>query len=377
MSIIQSKSKLQLAREEIQLAISQYGINTFEQVMVEIGLTNLQENPVIEEDVSLQEAGDYFIECETYQYYSTSSKKTYRSELSQYQRFVSSQYGCNQPSLKQSADRQIIMKYLSRYKGSNTMVKKKAFLRSFLRVTLGHYFHQSLDDYKNTLRLRPEAEDEEPKAFRKIQLAELLNLAQLSNHGFRNHAIVWVFMGSGIRLSELCKLQICDVLPTTQQIKIYPKMKEYQKEKRTISSLALLILTDYIEFTYSYCRQTLSLEEYRNLYIFSKDFGKTHLQPRAIQYIVKDLINKAKSIENKNLFCVHSFRHSFALYALESGVDIYMISKLLGHKSIETTDEYLKLFDYQLREVIDKNPIAMEEMKKLQQRMNTLCQESY
>lgn len=41
----------------------------------------------------------------------------------------------------------------------------------------------------------------------------------------------------------------------------------------------------------------------------------------------------------------HCARHSFAIMMLDAGVDLYTLSKLMGHKSIETTQIYAKILD--------------------------------
>jgi len=42
-------------------------------------------------------------------------------------------------------------------------------------------------------------------------------------------------------------------------------------------------------------------------------------------------------------FRVHDLRHSFASFYLSQGVDLYTVSKLLGHKNIATTTRYAHL----------------------------------
>lgn len=48
----------------------------------------------------------------------------------------------------------------------------------------------------------------------------------------------------------------------------------------------------------------------------------------------------------------HVSRHSFSQYALHMGLDIYTISKMLGHSDIKTTQAYLSQFD---EELVDKS----------------------
>jgi integrase len=52
----------------------------------------------------------------------------------------------------------------------------------------------------------------------------------------------------------------------------------------------------------------------------------------------------------------HKARHTFATLALSSGVDLYTVSKLLGHKSVVTTSVYAKVVDETKKEAIAKLP---------------------
>ena len=54
------------------------------------------------------------------------------------------------------------------------------------------------------------------------------------------------------------------------------------------------------------------------------------------------------------LLLMHTARHSFAMLLLNKGTDIYTIAKLMGHKSVSSTQVYAQLSDEQLRKTVLK-----------------------
>lgn len=50
----------------------------------------------------------------------------------------------------------------------------------------------------------------------------------------------------------------------------------------------------------------------------------------------------------------HSFRHTFATLQLSKGTDIYTVSKMLGHRSLKTTEIYAKVIDKKKRDAANR-----------------------
>ncbi len=60
----------------------------------------------------------------------------------------------------------------------------------------------------------------------------------------------------------------------------------------------------------------------------------------------------------------HTSRHSFATVALTQGVDIYTVSKLLGHRDLATTQIYAKIVNEKMRDAVNKLPKIEIETKQ-------------
>ena len=85
-----------------------------------------------------------------------------------------------------------------------------------------------------------------------------------------------------------------------------------------------------------------------NPYVF---YGKVPGKPLAEVKTAWKAILKRAGIKD---FRIHDLRHSFASFALKEGVDLYTVSKLLGHKNIATTTRYAHLELGHLKEATNK-----------------------
>ena len=64
---------------------------------------------------------------------------------------------------------------------------------------------------------------------------------------------------------------------------------------------------------------------------------------------------KAAGIDKPNV-TMHNARHTYACLQISYGTDLYVVSKLLGHKSIATTQIYAKVMDVNKIKAANKIP---------------------
>lgn len=87
-----------------------------------------------------------------------------------------------------------------------------------------------------------------------------------------------------------------------------------------------------------------------------KDDEKVFPGLGAIQQARTGIAAWVRSAGIKKHITFHCARHSFAIMMLDAGVDLYTLSKLMGHKSIESTQIYAKILDKHKQAAITRIP---------------------
>ncbi len=144
--------------------------------------------------------------------------------------------------------------------------------------------------------------------------------------------IVWTLLDTGLRVSELCSLTPQHMLWQQKSIRVSGKGGPYGKQsKKRIVPLSKRI-------------QTL-LEHYFALH------DAWFVGPRQVQKIVKNIANKACITQTVT---PHILRHTFATLALQKGISLAAVQKILGHDRLTTTAIYLNLTDAHVVEEFEK-----------------------
>ncbi|QPC48216.1 tyrosine-type recombinase/integrase [Mangrovibacillus cuniculi] len=373
-------------QDEVQALLNKYGQVQLEKELGTLGVLITEEKNPKNIDITLLEAAHHFLEDEfsTYQSVAPSSQSSYKSETRSFCKFFGVNFdksiSTNVKLIEVLTPEKLGLYLQQPGLAEATRRKKAAFLRSFINSVARDLLSEKQINQlnKRALQLHP-PDPQPPRAFTAEQIDYLLSLSRLTRCSLRNYTILWILLGTGIRVDEL-HFQIGDVNLEQGWIKVKAKgRKQRAKVKRFMTKGATKVMSDYIHFTYAHFKNVFSEQDYNRCYVFSDDNGKSALSNRAIQQMVKGLIDTA--IENKVIkdkvwdsdrgeevkvnYSTHSFRHSFAIYALESGMDIYIVKELLGHKSIESTQVYLNLFDEQYQKAMDKHPFAKLEANQL------------
>jgi len=135
--------------------------------------------------------------------------------------------------------------------------------------------------------------------------------------------IIWTLLDTGLRVSELCSLTPQHILWQQKSLRITGKGGPYgKKSKKRVVPMSKRV-------------QTL-LEHYFAIH------NQWPVGPRQVQKIVKQLANRAKLSQEVT---PHILRHTFATSALQKGISLAAVQKILGHDRLTTTAIYLNLTD--------------------------------
>lgn len=148
----------------------------------------------------------------------------------------------------------------------------------------------------------------------------------------RNKLILMMFADTGIRASELIRIETIDVLETTIRI----RGKNNKQRYVPISPILKKHMIKYERMREYYFKD--KLVPYSNYFLSYRSFPLTN---EALLRIVKVAGEHANV--RKNIRCSpHTLRHYYAQKQLMLGLDIYSLSRLLGHETVTITKIYLE-----------------------------------
>lgn len=214
-------------------------------------------------------------------------------------------------------------------------------LRSFLRYLIKND-HKTLEPSKIDL---PKTESRSLKFLERDHIERLVASVDTSEEkGIRDRAILELLFSTGLRVSELVKLNHKQINLDRGEFGVIGKGGRARVV--FISERAAFWISEYLN---------VRSDVYDPLFIryarekTPEDNGeKMRLTARSIERIVKKYVRLAKLPVDAS---VHTLRHSFATDLLTNGADIRAVQEMLGHKNIATTQIYTHVTNRQLKEI--------------------------
>lgn len=203
---------------------------------------------------------------------------------------------------------------------------------SALRFFFGQVLHRPTQAIEQALP-RMKKPVLRPKLYSVQELERLLGCPELNR---KHRALFMTTYAAGLRVSEVCRLRIPDLLSDRHQIHVV--QGKGKKDRYTLLSPRLLA----------------ELQSYWRLYrpqdwLFpSRVYPERHLTEDAVQRAFTEAVERAGLPERGG---IHSLRHSFATHLLEAGVDLLTLQRLLGHSRLSTTTTYLHVRQERLDQV--------------------------
>ncbi|WP_461204404.1 tyrosine recombinase XerC [Clostridium sp. DL1XJH146] len=231
-----------------------------------------------------------------------------------------------------------------RSNGNYAKARKVSSLKSFFKFLNGK---AKIISENPTLELEtPKLDKRNPIYLTLDESRKLLSSIDGQNKE-RDYCIITLFLNCGLRLSELCSINISNIRGDILTIigKGNKERTVYLNEAciKSIDNYRLLREADYDKII-----------DKDALFISRRG---TRINKRTVELLVKKFIKKAGLDYEK--YTPHKLRHTAATLMYKYGkVDIRSLQKILGHENVSTTQIYTHVDDETLREAVKSNPLG-------------------
>jgi integrase/recombinase XerC len=176
-----------------------------------------------------------------------------------------------------------------------------------------------------------------------------------SPEGLRDRAVLETLYGAGLRVSELCGLDLGDVeTPVSGALGSVRVLGKGSKERVVpLGSAAMAAIRAYLERRDELADPRSAAKDPQALFLSKRG---ARLGVRRVQHLVHRY--GALGAGRADLH-PHALRHTCATHLLDGGADLRAIQKMLGHASLSTTQRYTHVSIDHLMKVYDSaHPLA-------------------
>lgn len=171
------------------------------------------------------------------------------------------------------------------------------------------------------------------KTFNDKEVKKMLKYYDFSSYmNARNKCIMALLFDTGIRCLELCQLKRLDVKETV----IHVLGKGNKERVVPISPYLKRIMIKYERIRDAYLKDDII--HYDNYFLSSRN---KPLTVEAVERVVK-IASKGAKVRDDVRCSPHTCRHFYSQAQLRNGLDVYSLSRLLGHEDIAITKRYLQ-----------------------------------
>jgi len=274
--------------------------------------------------------------------YSSKTVEAYGTDLLQFETFLSDYLKLDTIPWKK-VDKRGIRLFLIILQDAaiskRSIARKLATIKSFFK----YIAREEIIDQNPSLTIKIPKFEKKLPAFATLEdIDRLMNLPDPDTfEGIRDRAILELFYGTGMRLSELINLKLSDVMLSENLIRLLGKGNK--ERVIPLGNTAKEVLNRYLSIRAKFADQSVDT-------IFVLKSGKK-IYPMAVQRLVKKYLSQSSLTHQQS---PHILRHSYATHLLNAGANIRVVKDLLGHESLSTTQVYTHLSIDHLKKVYNK-----------------------
>ena len=271
---------------------------------------------------------------------STNSITSYKTDLERYINFLYDGESIRElDSIRQIHIRNFIRFLNDQNLSSSTINRSFSSIRSYHKYLS---YEKKITHNPTQLLEPPKISKKLPKVLSVQEINEIINSVKVENSmGYRDKAILETLYSAGLRVSELCSLEMNNILFDSAMLRVVGKGN---KERYVpLGDKAIKLINDYCK----YIRSALVDKKKSHGNVFLSKNGK-----QLTRMTIFNIMKRWARISgiNKDI-SPHIFRHSFATHLLEGGADLRAVQEMLGHSDISTTQIYTHLDNEYLKEV--------------------------